>query len=210
MLRRCYARLIGVEGLPPASGNVPSAMSTEGNLGVGSDSSTTPSLRTRYSLRVPSAPNHAGFSCAGRARCCRDWNHCNAERKTPWSSPRFGTFYYWCLSFVFLTATILAATRWHEDAYLFFLGAGSFSAATLGRTARRRRWHRWVPIHISGMGLSYILMLIAFYMDNGKELPVWKDLPSVTYWLVPGGVGVPLIVRALLRYRTRFGAGNRD
>jgi hypothetical protein len=67
-----------------------------------------------------------------------------------------------------------------------------------------------LPIHISGMGLSYILMLIAFYMDNGKELPVWKDLPSVTYWLVPGGVGVPLIVRALLRYRTRFGAGNRD
>jgi len=130
--------------------------------------------------------------------------------KHPGRHPRFGTFYYWCLSFVFLTATILAATRWHEDAYLFFLGAGSFSAATLGRTARRRRWLRWVPIHISGMGLSYILMLIAFYMDNGKELPVWKDLPSVTYWLVPGGVGVPFIVRALLRYRTRFGAGNRD
>jgi hypothetical protein len=25
--------------------------------------------------------------------------------------PRFGTLYYWCLSFVFLTATILAAMR---------------------------------------------------------------------------------------------------
>ena len=76
--------------------------------------------------------------------------------------PRFGTAYYWCLSFVFLTATILAAMRWSEDAYLFFLGAASFSAAILGRAARRRRWQEWVRIHISGMGLSYTLMLIAF------------------------------------------------
>jgi hypothetical protein len=27
------------------------------------------------------------------------------------------------------------------------------------------------------MGLSYILMLIAFYVDNGKQLPLWKDQP---------------------------------
>lgn len=55
------------------------------------------------------------------------------------------------------------------------------------------------------MRLSYILMLIAFYMDNGEELSVWKALPSVTYWLVPSAAGVPLIVRALLRYRNRIG-----
>src|SRR5216684_2217466 len=40
--------------------------------------------------------------------------------------------------------TILAAMRWSEDAYLFFLGAASFSAATLGRAARRRRWQGWM------------------------------------------------------------------
>jgi hypothetical protein len=127
--------------------------------------------------------------------------------KTSGRHPRFGTNYYWCLSVVFVTATILAAMRWSEDAYLFFLGAGSFFGATLARTARRRRWQWWVPIHITGMGLSFTLMLIAFYLDNGKNLPVWKDLPSVTYWLVPGAVGVPLIVRALLRYR-RFAVEN--
>jgi hypothetical protein len=115
--------------------------------------------------------------------------------------PRFGTLYHWCLTIVFLTATILAVMRWSEDSYLFFLGAASFSAATLGRAARRQRWQGWVPIHITGMGSSYILMLIAFYMDNGKQLPVWKHLPSATYWLLPTAVGVPLIVRALLRYR---------
>jgi hypothetical protein len=116
--------------------------------------------------------------------------------------PRFGTFYYWCLGLVFLTATSLAAMRSSEDAYLFFLGAMSFAAATVGRAARRRRWPKWVPIHVTGMGLSYTVMLIAFYMDNGKFLPVWKDLPSITYWLVPSAVGVLLIVRALVRYRS--------
>jgi len=127
--------------------------------------------------------------------------------KGPGWHSRFGTNYYWCLSVVFLTATILAAMRWSEDAYLFFLGAGSFLGATLARVARRRRWRWWVPIHITGMGLSYTLMLIAFYLDNGENLPLWKNLPSLTYWLVPGAVGVLLIVRALLRYR-RFAAEN--
>jgi hypothetical protein len=30
------------------------------------------------------------------------------------------------------------------------------------------------------MSLSYVVMLIAFYVDNGKQLPVWKDLPHFT------------------------------
>ena len=50
------------------------------------------------------------------------------------------------------------------------------------------------------MGLSYVLMLIAFYVDNGKQLPLWKDLPDFTYWLLPLAVGAPLIVSALLRH----------
>ncbi|MGB6821538.1 MAG: hypothetical protein WBE21_05635, partial [Candidatus Acidiferrales bacterium] len=115
--------------------------------------------------------------------------------------PKFGTIYYWCLTVVFMSATVLAAMRWSDDAYLFSLGAASFLAATVGRAARRGQWPGWVPIHISGMGLSYTIMLIAFYMDNGRNLPVWKGLPSATYWLIPSAVGVPLIVRAVVRYR---------
>jgi hypothetical protein len=41
-------------------------------------------------------------------------------------------------------------------------------------------------------------MLVAFYVDNGKQLPLWKDLPHFMYWLIPFAVGIPLIVRALL------------
>lgn len=88
--------------------------------------------------------------------------------------------------------------RWAENYHLFILGAMSFACAWTGRAALRYRWSSWVRIHIGGMGLSYVLMLVAFYVDNGKQLPVWKELPHVTYWLLPMIVGVPLILRSLL------------
>ena len=120
------------------------------------------------------------------------------SEKRPGRHPRNGTIYFWCLAGVFLTATSLAAVRWANDYHLFVLGALSFSAACLGRQARRHRWRHWVRLHITGMGASYILLLIAFYVDNGKSLPLWKQLPPMAYWLLPLVAGIPLIVRALL------------
>ena len=101
---------------------------------------------------------------------------------------------------MFLTASGLAAVRWAHDYHLFVLGALSFAAACLGRQARRERWRFWVRLHIAGMGSSYVLLLIAFYVDNGKSLPLWRDLPPVAYWLLPAAVGIPLIIRALFRH----------
>ncbi|HWF93636.1 MAG TPA: hypothetical protein VG291_01610 [Xanthobacteraceae bacterium] len=120
------------------------------------------------------------------------------SRKRAGRHPRWGTIYFWCLTGVFLTASGLAAVRWTEDYHLLVLGALSFWAAYLGRQARRQRWRNWVRLHITGMGTSYILLLTAFYVDNGKSLPLWKELPPIAYWLLPGIVGIPLIVRALL------------
>jgi hypothetical protein len=57
-----------------------------------------------------------------------------------------------------------------------------------------------LDLHIIGMGVSYIVMLTAFYVDNGKNLPIWRELPDAAYWILPGAAGVPLIVRALRRY----------
>ena len=91
--------------------------------------------------------------------------------------------------------------RWEDDYHLFALGALAFVAAAIGRGVRRHRWKTQIDLHIVGMGLSYISMLTAFYVDNGKSLPILRDLPRLAYWLVPSGVGIPLIVRALLRYR---------
>jgi hypothetical protein len=112
--------------------------------------------------------------------------------------PWFGTIYYWCLMGVFVTASGLAAVRWAEDYHLFILGTLALAAAHLGRMARRKRWSNWVKLHIAGMGTSYILVLTAFYVDNGRNLPLWRDLPPVTYWLAPAVVGIPLILRALM------------
>jgi hypothetical protein len=120
--------------------------------------------------------------------------------KRPGRHPKFGTIYYWCLAAVFVSATGLSVARWAENYHLFVLGVLTFAAATLGREARRRRWRGWVRVHIGGMGLSYILLLTAFYVDNGKSLPLWNELPPIAYWLLPGAVGLPIIVHALLRH----------
>ena len=112
--------------------------------------------------------------------------------------PRNGTIYFWCLAGVFLSAAGLAAVRWAQDYHLFVLGASAFGTAYLGRRARQDRWRRWVRLHITGMGSSYVLLLIAFYVDNGKSLPIWKELPPIAYWLLPAAIGIPIIVRALL------------
>jgi uncharacterized membrane protein len=119
------------------------------------------------------------------------------SEKRPGRHPKFGTIYFWFLSAVFATATFLSAMRWAEDYHLFILGALSFTAAFLGRTARRQGSIR---LHITAMWLSYILLLTAFYVDNGRSLPLWKDLPPIAYWLLPGALGIPIIIRALMRH----------
>jgi uncharacterized membrane protein len=110
----------------------------------------------------------------------------------------WGTIYFWCLLALFVSATLLSIMRWSENYHLFVLGAVAFGFAWFGRSALQLRWPKWVRLHISGMSLSYVVMLIAFYVDNGKQLPIWKDLPHFTYWLVPLVVATPLIVWALL------------
>ena len=112
----------------------------------------------------------------------------------------YGKIYFWCLLVVFISATILAIVRWAEDDVLFVLGALAFAAAFVGRRSARRGGVGWASIHVTGVGLSYILLLTAFYVDNGKSLPVWKDLPPISYWLAPGLVGLPLMIWALVHH----------
>jgi hypothetical protein len=112
----------------------------------------------------------------------------------------FGKVYFWSLLALFASATSLSVMRWAEDYHLFVLGAFSCASAWLGRTALRRRWRGWARVHLTGMGSSYILLLVAFYVDNGNQLPVWKDLPPFTYWLLPLGVGIPIIAWALSQH----------
>lgn len=114
--------------------------------------------------------------------------------------PSAGTVYFWSLLVVFVTMSGLSAIRWPLDNHLLALGTLSFVAGAIGRTARRQLWRGWPRIHMTGMALSYILLLTAFYVDNGPNLPLWRHLSPLTYWLAPSLVGLPLLIYALLRH----------
>lgn len=114
-----------------------------------------------------------------------------------------GRIYFWCLAALFATATVLAIMRWAEDYPLFLFGAGAFVCALFGRSAIWLKWPYWTRLHLTGMGSSYAVMLAAFYVDNGKQFPIWKDLPPVIYWLLPVAIAAVLIARALLRHPLR-------
>jgi len=122
------------------------------------------------------------------------------SRKRPGRHPRFGEIYIRALGVVFVSATGMAVLRWQEDAYLVSLGALSFAAGSLGYAARKRRWPGWMTVHIAGLGLSYIALLTAFYVDNGPRLPLWDRLPVVAFWVGPSALGLPLLARALPRH----------
>ncbi len=113
----------------------------------------------------------------------------------------FGSIYFWTLNVLFCSATILAFMRWQENKYLFFIGLFSVFSALVGRNAIRGKWTNHLKFHIPGFGISYVLMLIAFYVDNGKHLPIWMDINPIFYWALPTIVGVPIIVWAMSKHK---------
>jgi len=122
------------------------------------------------------------------------------SRKQHGRHPQTGTVYYWSLAVVAATMSVLAISRWDEDYYLFILGVLSFLAATIGRTARRGLWPAWARIHMAGMGISYILLITAFYVDNGPNLPLWRELPPIAFWMLPALIGTPILLNAFFRH----------
>ena len=44
-----------------------------------------------------------------------------------------------------------------------------------------------------------VVLLTGFYVDNGPKLPVWDHLPTLAFWIGPSAIGVPLVLRTLLR-----------
>jgi hypothetical protein len=121
-------------------------------------------------------------------------------RKRPGRHPAAGRIYLCGLGVVFVTATVMAAIRWREDAHLFAIATVAFGLGVFGWRARRRRRAGWPLRHAIGMGGSYIALFTGFYVDNGPQLPLWERLPHWSYWVLPAAVGVPLIWRALHRF----------
>lgn len=121
-------------------------------------------------------------------------------KKQPVRHPRAGRAYLWALGVLLVSASAMVALRWPLNLHLLLLGTLAFGAGLFGYLARRRRRPGWKHRHLVAMGSSYVLMLTAFYVDNGPRLPVWNLLPDWTFWILPAAVGTPLIARAWLRH----------
>jgi uncharacterized membrane protein len=109
---------------------------------------------------------------------------------------RLGRIYLGALAVVCLSGAGLVATRWPHFPHLFALGLVAAALAGAGYAARRRQTP---TVHLVGMGGSYIVMLTAFYVDNGPKLPLWNLLPPFAFWVLPSLLGIPLLVRAARR-----------
>jgi hypothetical protein len=122
---------------------------------------------------------------------------------------RWGTRYLWAYTVVLLTATILSVQRWPADAYLFALATLGYGLALCAYAARRFRQNprvrrlvrkQWVVVHITGMIGSYTVLWTAFYVDNAHLIPGLKQLPTLTFWVLPTAIALPFLVVSLSRF----------
>src|SRR5215470_1780395 len=118
----------------------------------------------------------------------------------------WGKSYLWAYTVVFLTATILSLQRMPADAYLLVLATLGYGLALIGYGARRFRQEtivrrmlgkQWVVVHIIGVIGSYVVLWTAFYVDNAQLIPGLKELPTLTFWVLPTLIAFPFLVLSL-------------
>jgi hypothetical protein len=162
-------------------------------------------MLTIFGLEIPDAGPVFGTALAAHVlagtTCVIAGALAATARKRRGRHPASGRIYLWGLGVVFVTATVMATIRWREDAHLFAIATVAFGLGLFGFRARRLHRPGWPRRHAIGMGGSYIALLTGFYVDNGKQLPLWDRLPHWTYWVLPAAVGVPLVWLALRRFR---------
>jgi uncharacterized membrane protein len=108
-----------------------------------------------------------------------------------------GLAYLAALAVVSLSGVGLAITRWPDFPHLLALGVLAAALGAAGYAARRRTSP---AAHLLAMSGSYVVMLTAFYVDNGPKLPFWRLLPPAALWLLPSLVAAPLVAVALRRH----------
>jgi hypothetical protein len=122
---------------------------------------------------------------------------------------QWGKSYLCAYTVVFLTATILSLQRMPADAYLLVLATLGYGLALCGYIARRFRQEpiirsllgkQWVVAHIIGVIGSYVVLWTAFYVDNAHLIPGLKELPTLTFWVLPTLIALPFLVVSLSRF----------
>ena len=122
-------------------------------------------------------------------------------QKTSVRHRRNGSIYFWSISVSFVTVLILSFMRWPHNIHLLIIGTFAFCLAYLGRMLTKSKHKDWTRIHTICMGMSYVLLLTGFYVDNGKNLPFWSMFPEWFFYLFPSLVGIPIILKVLKSHR---------
>ncbi|MDN5861801.1 MAG: hypothetical protein L0H84_24645 [Pseudonocardia sp.] len=133
-----------------------------------------------------------------------------SARKRVGRHPRVGRRYLLGLGVLTASLVVLSVLRWPQTVHLLVIGVLSMTAAAVGVTARRRQWPHWPVVHAVGMAGSYIGLCTGFLIDNGPLLPGWRELPHALHWTLPTILGLPLLVRALARYRSEAARPRRS
>jgi hypothetical protein len=122
---------------------------------------------------------------------------------------QWGKSYLWAYTVVFLTAIMLSVQHLPADIYLLVLATLGYGLAHSGYAARRFRLelivrrivgNQWVVAHIVGVIGSYVVLWTAFYVDNAHLIPGLKQLPILTFWVLPSLIALPFLVVSLSRF----------
>ena len=111
-----------------------------------------------------------------------------------------GKIYFWSISFSFGTVLILSFMRWPHNVHLLIIGTFTFCLTFMGRKLAKSKTKDWTRTHTICMGVSYILLLTGFYVDNGKNLPFWSMFPAWFFYFFPSVVGIPIIIKVLMTH----------
>lgn len=114
---------------------------------------------------------------------------------------RAGLSYLAALTILAISGGVLAFEDAHGRSDLPGLAVLALLLGMTGYAIRLRQRPGWRAYHLLTMGLSYVAILTAFYVDNGPRLPLWWRLPAWALWLLPSSVGALPLVRAWRRYR---------
>jgi uncharacterized membrane protein len=105
---------------------------------------------------------------------------------------QLGTVYHWNMLAVCVSAAGLAFLKFSELWWFLAVATFSYANAFVGWRAARKRNPGWLPVHIGGMGGSYIALVTALLVVNlGDVTPI--------VWFVPTVIGSPLIALAINR-----------
>ena len=122
------------------------------------------------------------------------------SRKGKGRHSMWGKVYVTTMLLIFATVIPLSIMRWPFNNHLLVLGTMATASAYLAKKLAQSKREGWTRRHTIYMGTSYVLLLTAFYVDNGKNLPFWKLFPQYFFWIFPTLVGIPIILYSLIRH----------